>query len=121
MQFKVTALPVFIQPPAWVKTPFRFSYVITLGLCLSVLVYYFRVQPQIPLYYTLSQPSQQLANKQWLGLFPLISLTITIAHLLIVQKCKNYNVLLIQLFSWTTVMIQVLLALALFRIIMIVS
>jgi len=121
MQFKVAELPVFIQPPAWVKTPFRFSYLITLGLILSVLIYYFRIQPIVPLYYSLAQPAQQLAPKEWLGLFPAISLLITVLHLGIVQKNKEYDHLLIQLFSWTTVVIQVLLALALFRIIMIVS
>ena len=121
MRFKVTALPTFIQPPSWVKTPFRLSYLFTLAMTLAVLVLYFRIQPQIPLFYSLAQPAQQLAPKEWLWLFPVISVLITAIHLGVVQTYKNYNVLLIQLLSWTTVMIQLLLGLALLRITMIVS
>jgi hypothetical protein len=121
MRLKALAVPPFFRPPAWVKTPFRLIFLLTLAMILAVLVLYFRIQPQIPLFYSLAQPAQQLVAKEWLWLFPVTAVSITAVHLAVVQTYRNYNLLLIQLFSWTTVMILVLLGLALVRITMIVS
>lgn len=84
---------------------------------LLVLVFYFRTQPVIPLFYTLPQRAQQLAPKEWLFLFPISIAFITALHLSLVQTFSAANRLLLQLFSWTTILIQVMFALALVRIV----
>jgi len=73
------------------------------------------------MFYTLALPAQQLVVKEWLWLFPAISLLITLTHLAAAQRFKNYNHLLLQLFSWITVLIQAILTLALIRIVVIVT
>lgn len=88
---------------------------------LLVLVFYFQTQPVIPLFYTLPQPVQQLAAKEWLFLFPLVITLITALHLSIIQTNVTYNKLLLQLFSWSTVLVQVILMLGLVRIVLIIG
>jgi len=110
-----------LQPPRFARTPFLISYLISLATMLLVLVFYFRTQPVIPLFYTLPQPAQQLAAKEWLFLFPLVITLITAFHLSLVQTFSASNRLLLQLFSWTTILIQVMFGLALVRIVGIIA
>lgn len=110
-----------LQPPRFVRTPFLLSYLLTLGSMLLVLVFYFRTQPVVPMFYTLPQPAQQLAAKEWLFLFPLVISLITAFHLSLVQTFSNYNRLLLQLLSWTTIIIQIIFGLALVRIVSIIA
>lgn len=87
---------------------------ITLGV-------YFGLQPQIPLFYSLPRPIQHLVSKEWLFLLPSISFMISFLHLSIAQLSQKRNLLLLKIFAWTTTGIQIILLLALLRIIIIVK
>ncbi len=107
--------------PRLLKVPFLLSFLISSVLTLLVLVAYFRVQPQVPLFYTLARPSQQLVAKEWLFLFPILSFAISLVHLSIARWLYPQTRVIVQLFSWMTVAIQVTLALSLIRVLVIIS
>jgi hypothetical protein len=107
--------------PRHVKTPFLISYLSSISSILIALVFFFTLQPMIPLFYSLASPQAQLVGKEWLVLFPAISFGISFIHTLIVQFIYHEEALLAQLFAWTTVIVQLLLMLGLLRIIFIVT
>lgn len=108
-------------PPEFVKMPFLLSYICLLSSYLLVLVFYFRLPPVIPLFYSLSQADQQLATKEWIFLFPAILTLVVLGHVTLVHSFRDYEPLLLQLFSWTTLAMCVLVLAAGIRIMVIVS
>jgi hypothetical protein len=110
-----------IKIPKLIKTPFLISSFVTGVLFLLALTSFFRLQPEIPVFYSLAQKNDFLASKVWVFVFPCLSLTITAAHFLIISILKGVEKIIIQLFAWATVIIQSLLALSLIRIIFIIS
>lgn len=118
---KLKYLVSLLNTPRFIRTPFLISYLCTLSLSLLVLVAYFRIQPQVPLFYSLARPAEHLASKEWLFLIPAISGAISFIHLILINIFHEYDRLLIQLFSWTTVAVQIVLSLALIRILVIIS
>lgn len=121
MQFATKTNTNFFLLPKFVKTPFLLVYLMTLSSALATLVFYFRSQPEIPIFYSLPEPAQHLAAKEWLFIFPGMSTLSTLIHVAITKSIANHDRLLVALFSWSSVMIQVVLLLALFRIIYIIS
>lgn len=111
----------FFLLPKFVKTPFLLVYLLTLVSSLTTLVFYFRAQPQIPIFYSLPEPAQHLAPKEWLFLFPGLAVLSTVIHIAITKSITHTDRLLVILFSWSLVVVQVVLVLALFRIIYIIS
>lgn len=107
--------------PRFARTPFLLSFLIGLVLALVSLIFYFRLQPVVPVFYSLPLQTQQLVVKEWIFFFPLFSLVISFLHLLIVNFFRDYSRLMLRLFSWVTLGIQVVLALSMIRIILIVS
>jgi len=107
--------------PKYLKTPFLVSSLTVMTMFLVTLIFFFRIQPQVPLFYSLARSSQHLTSKGWLFLLPTISLFIGLAHLMIAKIAKHADQLLMKLFAWTTVGIQLILGLALFRILAIIT
>ncbi|MDQ3008226.1 MAG: hypothetical protein M3Q81_01370 [bacterium] len=112
-------LVALFKVPRFAKTPFLLSFLASVSVALVVLVYYFRIQPEIPLLYSLARPSQHLVAKEWLFLFPILSLLISVSHLIIINTARTYNKLMLSLFCWMTVVIQIMLCLSLARILII--
>ncbi len=109
-------LPRFVVPES-VKKPLIYSFVIFLVTTVAATAYFIAAQPEVPIFYSLAQPNQQLAAKSWLFLFPGIALIINLLHLLLLSAMKEYEAILLKLFGFSTVAIQFLLLLALLRII----
>jgi hypothetical protein len=109
-----------INTPQFVRTPFLISYLITFSLSLFVLVIYLRIQPTVPLFYSLARPTQHLVPKEWLFIVPALSGAISVSHLILINIFEEYDQLIRLLFSWTTVAIQIVLAVAVIRSILIV-
>ena len=107
--------------PRSLKTPLLLIMLVTLVVALTSLVYYFRIQPVIPLFYTMIQAENQLVAKEWLFLFPIFSSIITMLHLTILAKLVDHEQVLVTLFTWSTFALQVLLLIAFFRILVIIS
>lgn len=92
---------------------------ITMGAITSI--YFTLSAPQLPLFYSLAIPSQQVVSKSWLFVLPGLSLVLTLTHTLIMQFLSKYNRLIQSMFGWSGIVVQVLLLLALLRIIIITS
>lgn len=106
--------------PAFLKTPVLLMFLISSCVALLVLVAYFQVQPVVPLFYTLADPTQQLAAKEWLFLFPALAFAISLLHLWLLFAYRTYTELILKLFAWTSVAILATLSLALVRIVLII-
>jgi hypothetical protein len=109
------------RTPQSLRIPLLSLFLISSAQALIVLINYFRLQPVVPLFYSLARKDQYLVSKEWLFLFPALSLLITLTHWLILNSMKDYEPLLLKIFAWTTVGFQVILSLALVRIILIVN
>ncbi len=107
--------------PKELKTPLGSIYLITMISMLLSLSGYFRLQPVIPLFYTLPTPAQQLVAKEWIFLFPGLLLFISALHTTISYKLQKEHTLLLQLFTWTSVGIVLTLVLSQIRILMLVT
>ncbi len=114
-QFAVPQLELIT--PSVVKRPLFLSFIITLVIILTSGIYYIFAQPVIPLFYTLARPAQSLASKEWLFLFPSISFSMSVLHVLIMHWFRNMEPLLLVLFARTGLLLQVVLLGAVLRII----
>lgn len=110
-----------LQLPRYVKTPALICLLVSSIITLLVLVNFFTLQPVVPLFYSLAQPQDYLTPKIWLTVFPLTSFLITFIHLALLKSIQNYEKIIQQLYVWLTVVIQLLLLLALIRILTIIS
>lgn len=112
---------ISLKLPKEVSLPF---ITIQLLVALSVLgatIGYFVIQPEIPLLYSLARPEQQILPKEYIFLIPGVALAFGLIDSMIILSLKKYDVLLLKLFSWITVVFIALLNFALFRILYIVT
>ena len=98
----------FAAVPAWLLTVF-FSF-----------FFYHYLPPVIPLYGSLAAASERLADKQMVFLLPAIATTIIFIHALVIYFGRKYEVLLLEVFDYWTVFIQVLILAVLLRIILVI-
>ena len=96
------------------------SIVLNIISLLVVLIFYIGLQKEIPLFYSLSN-DQQLADKKFIFVLPMIATLINAVHFLIayIEKEIDYNIL--RMFMQITLLLQILLLAILLRIIIIVS
>ncbi len=111
----------FATIPLNVKSQILLSGLITAISILVTTIFYFRIQPVIPLFYTLADPIAQLAPKEWLFFFPFLASIITLIHIGITIQLRHYGELVTTMFAWTTVVVQALLLLSLVRVLSIVT
>lgn len=76
--------------------------------------------PLIPLFYSRLEINEQLAEKKWLFVLPLIATAITIVHFFVIWLARKYDQTLLKVFSYVTIFLQLLLLAVLLRIILIV-
>lgn len=108
-------LPIIPHPE--VEIPLTISIFTSLVVLAASIAFYFTLQPVIPLFYSLALPSQYLVSKEWIFVFPAFSFGITIGHLIIIKLIKEYEVVLLKLVAWSSIILQILLCLAMIRII----
>ncbi|NCS97163.1 MAG: hypothetical protein GW762_01045 [Candidatus Pacebacteria bacterium] len=106
--------------PDGVSTPFILIQVLALVTCGFALAGYFFLPPQIPLFYSLALSSQQLTTKEFIFVLPGLSVLFGILNSVLILRLQKYDVLLIRLFSWITVVCIALLLFSLIRILYIV-
>lgn len=109
-----------LKIPKYIRQPFLISFLISLVAILLSLTIYFQIQPEIPLFYSLATKQQQLVNKEWLFIFPIFSMAISVFHILLLGLIRSYDRLVLQLYAWSTVLVQVILILAFIRIVWII-
>jgi hypothetical protein len=112
-QEKIKVLPLTL------RTPTNISWLLFLFFLVTSIIFYFIFQPEIPLFYTLANKQAQLVPKIYVFLFPTISFVINITHFFILKSLQKFSTVLLRLFAGTTIALQILLGLALIRIILI--
>lgn len=102
--------------PKEIKSIMTISVVITMLQLFIATISVVYLQPEVPMLYTLPSLEQQLVNKSWLFAFPIISISINLLHTVIMGIGGKKDITLLNLFSRATLVIQILLLLALVRI-----
>lgn len=106
--------------PEYIQTPIRLSIFATLIILAIILISLNFIQPVVPLFYSLSEPEQQLAGKHWLLLLPALSLIFNFIHLGIIKLTKQLDQLVIKLYAWSGLVVQAILLMITLRNILIV-
>ncbi len=83
-------------------------------------IFYFIAQPIIPILYSLPRPEQALAPKLWIFVFPVMSLVLSIVHIILIGRFKDLDEFILKMFAWVTVFMQLFIAALLVRIIYII-
>lgn len=107
------------QLSAGIKKPLLISVVATGIITIITTIYYFFAPPVLPVFYSLARSEQSLAQKEWIFLFPVVGLLMSLLHSLLISICKEVDILILRLFAWTTVIMQFFLLLSLIRTIVI--
>lgn len=93
-------------------------FFITLG---AIAFLYPNLQPQIPLYYNLANPSSHLANKKAI-IFPLLGMLITCGlNFSLLFIFKDLNRIIVKVVSVATVAIIVIFTATIFRLLLIIN
>jgi len=106
--------------PKYIATPIKISLFITLFLLLLTGVILTFIQPVIPLFYSLPNPNEQLVNKSWLLLLPALSFLINLTHLGLLKNFPTVDQLMVKLFAWSGLILQVILTIITLRNILVV-
>lgn len=106
--------------PAVVTRPIRISLILSLALSILTAVSYPRLQPQIPLFYSLSIPEQQLAAKGLIFLLPGLSMLINLIHIVLIRSFNKLDTFILRLFAWSTVVIQLIILMITLRLLLII-
>lgn len=97
-----------------------FSIGTGLLIILLSLVFFIPLQQQIPLFYSLPG-DQQLTDKKFIFILPILSFAINSFHLFIIAAKKEVHEHVLKMFMQLTFLLQILLLAILLRIIIIVS
>jgi len=106
--------------PKYIATPIKISLFITLFLLLLTGVILTFIQPVIPLFYSLPNPNEQLVNKSWLLLLPVLSFLINLTHLGLLKIFPTVDQLMVKLFAWSGLILQIILTIITLRNILVV-
>ncbi len=113
----------FFQPGALLyadkqsRIPLLISLTLIAITTTVTVIYISFAQPVLPILYTLTRPEESLIVKWWLLLLPAFSLLFgLIAHVLHLTL-QTLDRFVLQLFSWFTIFVQLVILLALIRII----
>ena len=102
-------IPVVLEPrpkrfqlPKQIKRQVLFSLLLTALICFFAVFIYSISQPKLPLFYSLSQPEDQLVRHEWVFVIPVISVILFILHLVILNILSKLDEEVMKLFNWLT-------------------
>lgn len=101
------------------KIPLLISLLLTALTTAITVLYIAFAQPVLPILYTLIQPEQTLVAKWWLLLIPFFSFIFSLTDYILHLTLQTIDRFILQLTAWFTVFIQIVLLMALTRIIFI--
>lgn len=102
--------------PKEVKTPHLLSLLLVTFSALIALVMYSQLPPIVPLFYSLSEHSQQLVAREWLLFVPAFSFFTFVVNIGLLRVLKTVDITFVQITAWMTTGLLGLLALSLLRI-----
>ncbi|MCA9369443.1 hypothetical protein KC721_04025, partial [Candidatus Woesebacteria bacterium] len=99
--------------PSEIRFPLATIQVISVLSIIIATLGYFILPPQIPLFYSLAQPTQQLVPKLFIGILPGIAVLFGTLNTILCIEMRRYDQLLLKLFAWFAVVISVVILLSL--------
>ena len=99
------------------KLPFLLALLMASISTFTTLITYPSLQPELPLFYSLALPEQQLIAKEFIFLLPAVTFGIFFFHLISCQILYGIDRTFMKLMSWLTVIFESLLLFSLIRII----
>jgi hypothetical protein len=93
-----------------------------LFIAASVYLYFFVLPPQIPMFYSLARPQDQLADKIWIFVFPALAVFMGLVQIpfMRVHQAEEHQTT-VRVFSLGSIFLLVLLAIVFTRIIFLVT
>ncbi len=104
-----------------IKRGFLFAFLFTLAAISLLAYYYSSLPPQAPLFFSVARGEQQLTNKQFLLMLPILSLTFLITHIWLAKINYTNDKMFSRIMSVTATMVTFLFMIALLHIILIVT
>lgn len=108
------------QPRVNLPLPFKISLALTVVIAVEIAIVYLRLQPELPIFYSLAEAEKQLAPKAYIWLLPSFSLLLNLLHFGLTRVFKQLETMILNIFSWSTVLLQTILFLTVTRIILII-
>lgn len=99
------------------QAPIVFGLVLTLLTGLITGGYFIIAQPELPIFYSLTQAEQVLQPKIWLLIIPVLSILLSIITLSVMYALSRLGSSLLKLYAWASFSSQVVLFMAAVRII----
>ena len=109
-----------VRLPRYLRIPYLFSVLLSCFMTFSILAVYFHLQPLIPIFYSLADPTDFVVKKPWIFLFPIIAFAITFSHLALLPTILKHEKIVHQMFAWATVLVQAMFLIGALRIIFII-
>lgn len=116
---KKTGLRYLRFLPKNLRTIGLLSIILNIISLLVVVIFYTSLQKEIPIFYSLSS-DQQLADKKFILVLPIIATLMNVVHFLIAYIEKEINANILKMFIEISLLLQFLLLAILLRIIIIV-
>jgi len=116
---KKTGLRYLRFLPKNLRTIGLLSIILNVVSLLVAVIFYTSLQKEIPIFYSLSS-DQQLADKKFILILPMIATLMNAVHFLIAYIEKEINVNILKMFIEVSLLLQFLLLAILLRIIIIV-
>lgn len=97
-----------------------FSIILSVVLVFIGIGSLFILQPEIPLWYSLVQPEDQMVSKPFILFIPLLALLISLIHFVIIKRVRWLDAALIRIVGVSTLFVVSLLAIAFVHILLVV-
>ncbi|HEX9817357.1 MAG TPA: hypothetical protein VGA89_00455 [Patescibacteria group bacterium] len=98
----------------------RTAVLLTIAMTALTGIFYSFLQPEIPLFYTLAQPREQLVHKAWIFFFPVFAWTVSLGHFILIKSMAHLAEGVRKTFSWTTLGLILITGLLLVRTLLLV-
>lgn len=118
MQSNLNLLQIF-RPG--LRIPIFLSLSLTLITALLVAAYFKLAQPELPLFYSLSDAQQLLQPKVLFFVLPGVSLTISLVTMVTIAIMDSIEISMLKLYTWASVSSQIILFMAAIRIVYITA
>lgn len=109
------------ESPLFFRLPLACSVFLNLVIVIVCIFFYFRLQPQIPIFYSLAEVDQHLADKKFIFIFPGISIFFNLMNFFLIKVAFFLDRLILKLFAWVTFFWQLILTVIVIRLIWIIT
>lgn len=111
---KVPVLRPYYRPFFFLAMPLSI-----INIVLSTLFFAF-LPPEIPIFHTMIQPDDRLADSTMIFILPILAIIINVIHALVIYFGRKYELLLLNIFNYFTIFIQLLLLAVLLRTVLVI-